>query len=256
MYEVAICDDEQQDREFLKAEINRSGKYVGMLRFHEYKSGAELLKDMKKIEFSIIFMDIQMEGMDGEETAQEIRKWDDSVILVFWTGYAEPGVHSFEMQPYRFIKKNMPDEERWKYIEDSLERMITVVKMPYIQAKCGSEKLFLRPDDVIYMEKSKKYIQVHLSEQAKIRYDIAEAKQDDIRIYDKMDNIYKMLKPYGYGCPHSSYVINFKYLISSRQNTITLEGFINLNVTRSKALEFNQMKKSYMTMKYEDGGRR
>lgn len=252
MYEVAICDDEQKDREFLKAEINRSEKYDGMLRFHEYKSGAELLKDMKKIEFSIIFMDIQMKGMNGEETAQEIRKRDDSVILVFWTGYAEPGLHSFEVQPYRFIKKNMSDEARWKYIEDSLDRMIAVVKIPYIQVKSGSGKLFLRPDDIIYMEKNKRYIQVHLSERAKTRYHIAEG-QGDFRVYDKMGNLYAMLKPYGYGCPHSSYVINFKYLIACGLGTIIMEGDIEITVTRSRAVEFNQMKKSYMTMKYDDG---
>lgn len=255
MYEVAICDDELRDRQFLKADISRSEKYEGMLRFHEYNSGMELLEDMKQIDFSIIFMDIQMEGMDGEETAREIRKLNDNVVLVFCTAYAEPGVHSFEVQPYRYIKKNMPDKERQKYIEASLEKMESVWKVPCIQGKYRNGKLLLRPDDIIYMEKCKKYIQVYISEPAKMRYQIADNPPGEIRIYDKLGNIYEKLKPYGYGCPHSSYVINFRFLMACGKNKIWLEGGHVMTVTRSRAVEFNQLKMKFFSEKYEDGGK-
>ena len=104
MFDIAICDDSELDRGLLIEEIGKCEKYRETVRFHQYSSGKELLAAMELARFSLIFLDIQMQGMDGERTAEEIRKMDDSVVLVFYTGFAEPTPHSFEVQPYRFKK--------------------------------------------------------------------------------------------------------------------------------------------------------
>lgn len=252
MYDVAICDDAIRDREFMKKEICENVKYGSLLRIHEYGSGLTLLKDMEKINFSIIFMDIQMKDMDGEQAAEEIRKLDDSVIIVFFTGYAEPTIHSIEVQPYRFIKKNMPDMERRKYIDDSLEKMADAARMPHILAKIERKKVILRADDIIYIEKHKKFLKAHLSTVAKTRLRISAEGESDIRIYDKLEKLYDILKPYGFGYPHSSYIVNFKFIISCKDDEIKLEGVPNIvfNVTRSKMAEFNIMKRQFLISKY------
>ncbi|MCM1243062.1 MAG: LytTR family DNA-binding domain-containing protein [Roseburia sp.] len=251
MYDVVICDDATLDREFLKEEILENEKYGKLLRIHEYNSGRALLKDMGKINFSIIFLDIQMKGMDGEQTAEEIRKLNESVVIVFFTGYAEPTQHSFEVQAYRFIKKNMPDVERKKAINDSLEKMAAVAQMPYITAKSGRKKIVLHADDIIYIEKYRKYLKVHLSQGAKMRHQIA-IEEDDIRIYDKLENIYDMLKAYGFGYPHGSYIINFRFIMSYTDEGVELEGFPNIifKVSRGRKTEFNDMKRLFFTSKY------
>lgn len=254
MYDVAICDDVIRDREFLKEEICQNMKYGNLLRIHEYDSGRTLLKDTERINFSIIFMDIQMEDIDGEQTAEEIRKLDDTVIIVFYTGYAEPTIHSIEVQPYRYIKKNMSDTERRKYIDDSLEKMAAVARMPSIQAKMNRKKIVLRPDDIIYIEKHKKFLKAHLSPAAKTRHHVSAEMENDIRIYDRLENLYEMLKPCGFGYPHNSYIINFKYIMSCEAEEISLEGFpdIIFKVSRSKTAEFNNMKRLFLISKYEN----
>ena len=258
MYDVAICDDEKRDIESLKKDICENKDFEHLLRIHEYDSADALLKDVGKINFSIIFLDIQMEGMDGEQAAEEIRKLDDAVILVFCTGYAEPTIHSIEVQPYRFIKKNMPETEKRRYIDDSLEKMATVIQIPAIQAKMERKKITLRPDDIIYIEKYRKFLKVHLTPAAKRRHQVLTEIEDDIRIYDKLVNLYGILKPYGFGYPHSSYVINFQYIMSCGTEEIELEGFPNIvfKVTRSKASEFNDMKRLFLLSKYESRSRR
>lgn len=254
MYDVAICDDELRDRKILRTDICKNKKYGKELRVHEYGSGSELLKDMEKINFSIIFMDIQMTGIDGVVTAEEIRKRNDIVILVFCTGYMEPTVHSIEVQPYRYIKKNMPDVKRRKYIDDSLEKMAAVAQMPSIEAKMDRKKIILRPDDIVYVEKGKKYLKVHLSAAAKVRHQIGEIK-DDVRVHEKLETLYETLKASGFGYPHNSYIINFKFLMSCEVEEIKMEGFpdITLKIARSKAVEFNNKKRLFLTSKYESG---
>ena len=258
MYDVAICDDEKRDRESLRKDICENKDFQHLLRFHEYDSDEDLLKDIGKINFSIIFMDVQMEGMDGELAAEEIRKLDDAVILVFCTGYAEPTLHSFEVQPYRFIKKNMPETEKRRYIDESLEKMADVIQIPAIQAKMERKKITLRPDDIIYIEKFGKYLKVHLTPAAKKRHRIWVEDAEDIRIYERLVNLYGILKPYGFGYPHNSYVINFQYIMSCKGEEIELEGVpdIIFKVSRSKAREFNDMRRLFFLSKYESRKRR
>lgn len=256
MYEVAICDDSALDRRLLREDIGRYKKYQEQIRFHEYGSGRELLSKMEQIRFSIIFLDIQMGGMDGEKTAEEIRKLDDSVVLVFYTGCAEPTPHSFEVQPYRFIKKNMSQNEKNRNIIDALDKMAAVIQMPLLEAKINGGRLFLKPDDIVYIEKYRKSVKVYLSQSAKRWYHIRtiDDREPEIRIADKLGNLYSILRQYGYGYPHDSYIINYKYLMSCIENEIRLEGFPDtvFKVSRSKAVEFNQMKKEFLTAKYGD----
>lgn len=257
MYDVAICDDDVRDSEYLKQHIMRNKKYGELLRFHAYRSGKELLDAMKLIRFSIIFLDIEMEGMDGEDTAEEIRKQDNSVVLVFCTGRVEPSLRSFEVQPYRFMKKNMTNAELDGYIMASLERMAELADMPWLEAKRKGEKLYLRPGDIVYIEKYKKNTRVYLSEQAKIRYGI-KTTSEEIRIADKLENLYEQLKSFGFGYPHNSYIINFDFMLSCKDHEFRLEGIQNtiFKISRSRATEFKILQRAFLMKKYEGWGRK
>ena len=248
MFDIAVCDDSELDRNLLIEEIRKCEKYRETVRFHQYSSGKELLAAMELARFSLIFLDIQMQGMDGERTAEEIRKMDDSVVLVFYTGFAEPTPHSFEVQPYR--------RSRFLPAETVLDRMAELDLGPVFEARFDGGRLFLKPDDIVYIEKYRRGIRIHVSPAAKRRYHTGglEDKEPEIRIGGKLSAYYDVLKPYGFGYPHDSYVINFKYLMSCYKDEIRLHGFPNMvfKIARSKMNEFNQMKKEFLTSKYGD----
>ena len=256
MFDIAICDDSELDRGLLIEEIGKCEKYRETVRFHQYSGGKELLAAMEIARFSLIFLDIQMQGMDGERTAEEIRRIDDSVVLVFYTGCAEPTPHSFEVQPYRFVKKNMPPQEKSRHILAALDRMAELDLGPVFEAKFNGGRLFLKPDDIVYIEKYRRGIRIHVSPAAKRKYHIGglEDKEPEIRTGGKLSAYYDVLKPYGFGYPHDSYVISFKYLMSCYKDEIRLHGFPNMvfKIARSKMNEFNQMKKEFLTSKYGD----
>lgn len=254
---IAICDDSAADRKRLREHVQKYSILNTDIKICEYKSGEELLTAMRKVKFFLIFLDIQMGGLDGNETARKIREWDDGVILVFYTGYAEPSPQSFEVQPYRYIMKNMSDEEINRYIKASLNKMNRNETMPVFEAKANGTKLLLKPDDIVYIEKYKKNTKVHISERAKYIYSIGINDEDktEIRISDKLENIYSILKNHGFGCPHSSYIINFKYLIDCKIDEFRMKEFADkaFRITRSKASEFNKLKRDFVTMKYNSG---
>lgn len=254
MYVIAICDDSSLDRMALRKKIEQNSELQMGLNFYEYRSGKELLDGMDKIKFSMIFLDIQMPEMGGEIVAEEIRKRDMDVILMFCAGYADPTPHSIKVQPFRFMKKGMPEEDKRKDINDAIQKMIENAQVPSFLGKMGSRRLILKPNDIVYIEKYKKSVKVHISNAAKKYHCIQteDNNEPDIRFSEKLGVLYDELKEFGFGYPHDSYIINFKYMTSCSENEIKLEGFQDMvfKVSRSKAVEFNRLKREYLTAKY------
>lgn len=251
MYDIAICDDSVIDRTHMKEQIQNLAQGMNPVRIHEYDSGQELLQAINEIHFSLVFLDVQMAGMDGAETARRIRQIDNNLVLVFCTGKVEPSPESFVVQPYRYIKKNMANADKSRYIKEALTRMVEVESTPILTAKHDGRRLLLKPDDIVYIEKYLKTTRVHLSSMAKEKYGIR-GNETEVRISDKLENLYEILKPYGFGYPHSSYIINFKYLMFCTNTDLKLDIYKDLSfkITRSKAPEFNMLKSAFMNGKY------
>jgi len=152
---------------------------------------------------------------------------------------------------------NMTDEVMDRYIRDSLDKMIELGQVPLLSANVNRERLFLKADDIVYIEKYKKNTRVHLSENSIRIYgirDLTDSDIPDIRMPDKLENIYERLKKYGFGYPHDSYIINFKYLTYCTSKLLRLKGVDNMfQITRSKAQEFHVLKEEFMLSKYKDG---
>ena len=67
--------------------------------FYEFSSGEKLLESMRD-DYNLIFLDIQMSGIDGNETAKLLRQQNSQAILVFCTGTQQPTTESFKVHPY------------------------------------------------------------------------------------------------------------------------------------------------------------
>jgi len=68
-----------------------------------FSSGEELLLSDKNID--ILFLDIQMSGKDGMETARELRKKDKNMILIFVTAVEEYVFQAFDVGAFHYIVK-------------------------------------------------------------------------------------------------------------------------------------------------------
>ena len=78
--QIAICDDEKNIRELIGDKIKTQFPEA---EIDFYSSGDELLLSDKPMD--ILFLDIQMYGRNGMETARELRKIDKRTIIIFVT---------------------------------------------------------------------------------------------------------------------------------------------------------------------------
>lgn len=252
MYEIAVCDDCQIDRDRLIKKIQCNQKKKVTIRIHEFCSGIELLNAMKNINFSVVFLDIQMPGLDGEETAIKIREIDTRLLLVFCTGFAQPNPNNFDMEVCRFIRKDMDDQVIDRYVKFVLNKMVEISNVPSILAYHYKTQIMIEAKHIIYIEKFKKSTRIHLAEYAYGIYgfSIEDVKAGpEIRLDGTLECAYEKLKGHGFGCPHSSYIINFSNLCTCTGKNLTLAGIKgDFSIARSKSKEFNQQKALYMKM--------
>ena len=109
MIQIAIVDDESRQIRFIQQSIqkffrqkNREDDY----RMDTFHSGESLL--MSSRSYDLIFLDIQMNGMDGIETAKKIRTWDRKVCVIYVSNYTEKMAASFTVHPFSFLEKSFP----------------------------------------------------------------------------------------------------------------------------------------------------
>ena len=79
MYNIGICDDEQAFATELEEMIGQYARESGTeIRTTLFCNGRELIES-EKIELDLIFLDIQMDVMNGLEAAKRIRAKDEKV---------------------------------------------------------------------------------------------------------------------------------------------------------------------------------
>lgn len=92
MLRIGICDDQVEARQALKGLIERLlEKRAVESAVFEFSSGEGLLGWMEKHagELDLVFLDIEMDGLNGMETAKALRERDDSLLLAFVTGFTD-----------------------------------------------------------------------------------------------------------------------------------------------------------------------
>lgn len=129
---IAICDDEKIVRLQIKGLIEKQ-KADGNLEL--YETGEELLAVGKH--FDVVFLDIQMEGMNGIDTARALREQNEETVLIFITGIKEYVFDAFDVAAFHYLLK--PIEEN-KFME-VFDR---AVKEAEKRKEKGQKQLFIK----------------------------------------------------------------------------------------------------------------
>ncbi len=91
MLRIALCDDEWEVREAFRLQLEKVLIEGSEEIVYEFSSGTNAVSWLRKHpgEVDLLFLDIEMKGLSGMETAKKLREFDDSIIIVFVTGYTE-----------------------------------------------------------------------------------------------------------------------------------------------------------------------
>lgn len=120
MIRIAIVDDEKEQLNLISGIVSDFFNERSIdIAINRFMSGEALLSETA--EYNLIFLDIQMDGIDGIETAQRLRVTNKKAVLFYITSFRDYIQRSMTIHPFAFIVKPYSEEEVRKNLNDYLE---------------------------------------------------------------------------------------------------------------------------------------
>ena len=105
MIKIAIVEDEvlyaDQLQEYLK---KYEEEYRETFEISVFQDGNQIVHHYKA-EYDVILMDVEMRFMDGMSAAEEIRKMDTEVVIIFITNMPQYAVRGYEVDALDYVLK-------------------------------------------------------------------------------------------------------------------------------------------------------
>lgn len=247
MYKIAICDDDKDYINELENIILECNKEQLSLEFYDFDSGEELLHS-KVDDMDAIFLDIQMQGMNGNETAVRLNQKGYQGVLVQISGIFMPTPETIKISPYRYLLKQDAKEKTISELKEILSQMVTRKMCYEIEGSYLREKMNFRVADIVYITHHPKGSVLHLRSEKENQY------QDGKIIvpYD-FERLLELLEAADFSVPHNSYMVNLRYVSNFDPKT---EFFVvdgkSLPMSRGKKEVFLNDLAKYTRKKYKE----
>lgn len=222
---VAAVDDNEEDLALLKGYLDRFSAEQGVkIQTDLFESSVEFVETYKN-NYDVIFLDVEMPGMDGMEVAREIRRKDDTVGIIFITNMIQYAIHGYEVNAIDFMVKPVG----YFNFADKLNKALH-----FVRRRNGKEILVtgeegavrLEVSDVIYVEKEKNYLIFHTF-------------KGNFRTRGTMQELRDRLGNLAFSECTTGCLVNLKYVERIEKNTVLVEGR-ELPVSRRLKKEFMQ----------------
>lgn len=232
---IAICDDENAILESLKEKTE--------LLFPEaavktYSSGEALLAEKQLPD--LVLLDIQMQGMNGMDTARKLRSQKADTVLIFVTADASFVFEAFDVGAFHYLVKPFTDEKFAEVMRKAVENCRkrtdkTEENDRYImvQHKGIHTKIYVR--EIVYAEVYNRKVVIHTTE-------------DEIEYYGKLTELAQELGN-DFFQTHRAYLVHLKYVTRYDANSVTMKS---KKAIMSKA-NFPEFVKAYLKYNQRKG---
>lgn len=245
MYNIAICDDNEEFLEIMKRTIETNSEYTSGMKCYLFLSGKELLNTSVE-KYNLVILDMQMDYMDGYVTAKEIRKKNKDTVLAFCSGVMMPQPEHFEVQPYRYLLKKIDTDKMQENISDLLIEMKQRRKNSMVEVVSDGKAYRINISDVIYIERLKRGSKLVIEQSDKRD----EMKFKEIQSNEKLEDWYQQLLKEGFEFVHKSYIVNMQKIVSIVNTDILMSNNHLLRISRTYRQKFHERFSYYFSKKY------
>ncbi len=202
MVKIAVCDDEQIyidkickciDNVLLEQKVSDYNITV-------YNSGKDVLADEKELlQYDVIFLDINMPGINGFELAKYIKENNINIYVVFVTSFLNYAIQGYRFDALRFILKS--DIEM--LMPECIETIIRLMKIDYHKIEYdfveGRQEIIV--NNICYIEN---YLH-------KLIFNFF-CEKKTLGLYKKLDEVERDLTDYGFIRIRKNCLVNAKYI--------------------------------------------
>ena len=183
-YKIAICDDSDADTQYVLDMVNRwavSSDYTLQINtFHSAESF--LFHYSKESDFDILLLDIEMGDMDGVEMAKKIRKDNDTIQIIFITGYSDYILEGYEVAALHYLIKPVKEEKLSAVLNRAVDKLTKNEKTLHFET--NGEMIRVPIYQIRYADVYGNYVTIHANSDITVKMTLGELeKQLDERFY-------------------------------------------------------------------------
>ncbi|MCM1126918.1 MAG: LytTR family DNA-binding domain-containing protein [Lachnospiraceae bacterium] len=223
MLRIGICDDQIDARDSLRFQLEKVIREESEQIVYEFSTGESAARWLKKHpgEIDLLFLDVEMKGMNGMEAAGQIREFDKNICLVFVTGYTDYVFDGYKVNALDYVIKPV-----------GAERLAEVLRRVRKQVFDGREKFFsfknaegtyrLPLADISYFYSEKRKVNVVCA---------GRGEQPAYAFYGKLDEVERRLSD-AFVRVHQRYLVNPGRVTRIGGESVTADGQ-NIPVSRA-----------------------
>jgi DNA-binding LytR/AlgR family response regulator len=236
MLQIAVCDDNIDELSNMVQLINlyRISKNFNC-DYAVFLNGFDLVSALEKGKrFDIYCLDIIMPNFTGIDVAKEIRVFDKTAPILFFTSSPEFALESYSVKAINYILKPISKEKLFFTFDEMLEQIKMEKDEDIIIVKSNEGIQRIMISNLVFAEVIGRNVLYHLRSGK-----VIECKEPFSSV---CDNLLK------YGCfikPHRSYIVNMQYVDTIEKHQITLQTLSSIPVAQGKAREIKQLYLNY-----------
>lgn len=227
---IAVIEDIQVHGDLIVSYIKKwSAKKKINLSLKQFESAESFLFQWEEeADFDILFVDIQMSGMNGMEMAKKIRNKDKNIIIIFTTGITDYMEEGYEVEAMHYLLKPISEDK----VTACLDRAAKKRKPEkYILVHTSEEALKINILQIYYAEAMGHGCRLRLEREDKNKF---------IEIRENISQMENMLEKTEFIKCHRSYICRIKGISRIDKTTVYFDDGSSIPVSRRMYGEVNQ----------------
>jgi two-component system LytT family response regulator len=207
-----IVDDEPLAREAIQLLVNQ---VLGLQLLQSFPSANAAAKFLKGTEVDLVFLDIQMPGINGIEFSKTI---PENTLVIFTTAYAEYALDGFEVEAVDYLIKPVHADRFKKAVNKA------AAYQELLKAGRPANPIEGVADDYFFVKAERKYIKIYFKDILFIEglKDYVVMQTEDQKIITAMNikTIHEQLPQNVFVRVSKSYIINVRQITSFDNNQV------------------------------------
>ena len=160
-YKIAICDDMDADRQYIEHLTRQWAAAEGhSLRLSLFSSAESFLfQYSEERDFDILLLDIEMGRMDGVTMARQLRRENETVQIVFITGYSDYIAEGYEVSALHYLMKPVSSDKLFAVLNRAADRLRKNERVIHLEQ--SGEMVRVPLWQIRYAEVQGNYVTVH-----------------------------------------------------------------------------------------------
>lgn len=228
MLKIAICEDDKITRLQMQSYLKDFEK---LFQVEGYESGEALLDSGETYDF--IFLDIDMKGMSGIDTARYLRRRDKKVKIIYVTAYDDFRDYAFSVHAFAYLVKPVNKEMIQRILREALAYTEEKDTGQTVAFETENGLLEIDTRDIYYFEYQSRRIRMV-------------TKAGEKWLKGSLTQLSARMEPYGFLMPHKSFVINLYQVRNLKGYDIFLTDGSVIPLSQKKSAGFRKKLAAYL----------